>query len=135
MRRRRYDAKNGSFYLVRPDQHVAARWRSSMRRGPPTARPARPVTQDEHSHDTELDPNFRQPGTRYFRDFRRATTSTSCSSRRIATRLTTAPPSTRLIPLLANHIGDIGILREALERHAAPEEGGTQHLSRGTRRL
>ena len=72
----RYDARDGTVYLARPDQHVAragARsiWQHSRRRA------ARDVQRLNHWSMTvtlQLTPNFHQPDHRYHRDFRRAMT-------------------------------------------------------------
>ena len=64
----------------------------------------------------ELDPNFRQPGTRYFRDFSPGDDfyELLIEAHRDLPDEESAALNARLILLLANHIGDIGVLREAL---------------------
>ena len=64
-----------------------------------------------------LTPNFNQPGKRYFRafspgdDFYEALIETHRDLSDVQSALLNA----RLVLLLANHIGDIGVLREAMK--------------------
>ncbi len=64
-----------------------------------------------------LTPNFNQPGKRYFRafspgdDFYEALIETHRDLSDVQSALLNA----RLVLLLANHIGDIGVLREAMQ--------------------
>ena len=64
-----------------------------------------------------LTPNFTEPGKRYFRafspgdDFYEALIETHRDLSDVQSALLNA----RLVLLLANHIGDIGVLREAMQ--------------------
>jgi hypothetical protein len=64
-----------------------------------------------------LTPNFNEPGKRYFRafspgdDFYDALIETHRDLSDVQSALLNA----RLVLLLANHIGDIGVLREAMQ--------------------
>jgi hypothetical protein len=64
-----------------------------------------------------LTPNFNEPGKRYFRafspgdDFYEALIETHRDLGDVQSALLNA----RLVLLLANHIGDIGVLREAMQ--------------------
>jgi hypothetical protein len=63
-----------------------------------------------------LDPNFREDGKRYFRDY---TPGDDFYQALIAmhqglTEEQSAVVNAKLILLLANHVGDIGVLREAM---------------------
>ena len=64
-----------------------------------------------------LTPNFNEPGKRYFRafspgdDFYEALIETQRDLSDVQSALLNA----RLVLLLANHIGDIGVLREAMQ--------------------
>jgi hypothetical protein len=64
-----------------------------------------------------LTPNFSEPGKRYFRafspgdDFYEALIETHRDLSDVQSALLNA----RLVLLLANHIGDIGVLREAMK--------------------
>ena len=64
-----------------------------------------------------LTPNFNQPGKRYFRafspgdDFYEALIETHRDLSDVQSALLNA----KLVLLLANHIGDIGVLREAMQ--------------------
>ena len=64
-----------------------------------------------------LTPNFNEPGKRYFRvfspgdDFYEALIETHRDLSDVQSALLNA----RLVLLLANHIGDIGVLREAMK--------------------
>lgn len=64
-----------------------------------------------------LIPNFNEPGKRYFRafspgdDFYEALIETHRDLSDVQSALLNA----RLVLLLANHIGDIGVLREAMQ--------------------
>jgi hypothetical protein len=64
-----------------------------------------------------LTPNFNEPGKRYFRafspgdDFYEALIETHRDLSDVQSALLNA----RLVLLLANHIGDIGVLREAMQ--------------------
>jgi hypothetical protein len=64
-----------------------------------------------------LTPNFSEPGKRYFRafssgdDFYEALIETHRDLSDVQSALLNA----RLVLLLANHIGDIGVLREAMQ--------------------
>jgi hypothetical protein len=61
-------------------------------------------------------PNFHEPGTRYFRDFSPGDDfyELLISTHRELTDEQSAQVNAKLILLLANHIGDLSILREAL---------------------
>ena len=67
-------------------------------------------------------PNFGQPGTAYLNaytpgdDFYEALIDAHCGLSDEASRLVNA----RLILLLANHIGDLGVLRQALDAARQP---------------
>jgi hypothetical protein len=104
---------------VRPDQHVAARWRAfdPPECAPPSpAQPATPEPQGTcHAPATPAQP--RRTRQRYFRefspgdDFYEALIETH---RDLSDEQSEALLNARLILLLANHIGDIAVLREAL---------------------
>jgi hypothetical protein len=64
----------------------------------------------------QLDPNFREPGRRYHRDFSPGDDfyQMLIDSHRDLSDAQSALLNARLILLLANHIGDLSVLREAL---------------------
>jgi Protein of unknown function (DUF2783) len=63
-----------------------------------------------------LEPNFREPGKRYFRDFSPGDDfyEALIDTHRDLTDEQSATVNATLILLLANHIGEISILREAM---------------------
>lgn len=63
-----------------------------------------------------LEPNFREPGKRYFRDFSPGDDfyELLINTHRDLTDEQSARLNAKLILLLANHIGDISVLREAM---------------------
>ena len=64
-----------------------------------------------------LEPNFREPGKRYFREFSPGDDfyELLIETHRDLSDEQSAMVNARLILLLANHIGDISVLREALQ--------------------
>jgi hypothetical protein len=64
----------------------------------------------------ELNPNFREPGKRYIRDFSPGDDFYEhlIEAHRDLSDAQSALVNAKLILLLANHIGDIAVLREAL---------------------
>ena len=62
------------------------------------------------------DPNFREPGKRYFRDFTPGDDfyQALIELHRDLSDEQSAVVNAKLILLLANHVGDIGVLREAM---------------------
>lgn len=62
------------------------------------------------------DPNFHEPGKRYFRDFTPSDDfyQSLIDMHRDLSDEQSTHANARLILLLANHIGDIGVLREAM---------------------
>ncbi len=63
-----------------------------------------------------LEPNFHQPGQRYFRDFSPGDDFYQCliDLHRGLSEEQSALVNAKLILILSNHIGDIGLLREAM---------------------
>ena len=63
-----------------------------------------------------LDPNFREPGKRYFRDFSPGDDfyQSLIDMHRDLSDEQSALVNAKLILLLANHIGDIAVLKEAM---------------------
>jgi hypothetical protein len=63
-----------------------------------------------------LQPNFAEPGTRYFRDFSPGDDfyDALIETHRGLTHEQSAMVNAKLVLLLANHIGDIAVLRTAL---------------------
>ncbi len=63
-----------------------------------------------------LEPNFHEPGKRYFRDFSPGDDfyESLIDAHRGLTDEQSATLNAKLILLLANHIGDIAVLREAM---------------------
>lgn len=62
------------------------------------------------------DPNFHEPGKRYFRDFTPGDDfyQSLIDMHRDLNDEQSAQANARLILLLANHVGDISVLREAM---------------------
>lgn len=65
-----------------------------------------------------LEPNFNEPGSRYFRDF---SPGDDCyqlliDAHRDLSDEDSALLNAKLVLLLANHVGDIAVIREALQR-------------------
>lgn len=77
---------------------------------PLTASPAAPAA------TLTLSPNFREAGRRYFRDFSPGDDfyEALIETHRDLSDEQSERVNARLILLLANHIGDIGVLREAM---------------------
>ena len=63
-----------------------------------------------------LQPNFHEPGKRYFRDYSPGDDfyELLITTHRDLTDEQSAHLNARLILLLANHVGDVSVLREAL---------------------
>jgi hypothetical protein len=118
----RYDLQPGTTYLARPDQHVAARWRGLRRRqGARPPWPAPPATPELNKETSTMplntQPNFCEPGKRYFQCLfaRRRLLRALIDTHRDLSDEQSAMVNARLILLLANHIGDIAVLREAMQ--------------------
>ena len=64
----------------------------------------------------QLQPNLHEPGQRYFRDFSAGDDfyEALIDTHRDLTDEQSEQVNARLILLLANHIGDIGVLRQAM---------------------
>jgi hypothetical protein len=64
----------------------------------------------------KLEPNFAEPGKRYFRDFSPGDDfyQLLIDAHRDLTDEQSAMLNAKLVLLLANHVGDIGVIREAL---------------------
>ena len=64
-----------------------------------------------------LDPNFREPGKRYFRDFTPGDDfyESLIDMHRDLSDEQSVLVNAKLILLLANHIGDIAVLKEAMK--------------------
>jgi len=65
-----------------------------------------------------LEPNFNEPGHRYFRDFSPGDDfyQLLIDAHRDLTDERSALLNAKLVLLLANHIGDLAVIREALQR-------------------
>ena len=65
----------------------------------------------------KLEPNFHEPGRRYFRAFTPGDDfyESLIEMHRDLSDEQSAMANAKLILLLANHIGDIGVLREAMQ--------------------
>ena len=65
----------------------------------------------------QLQPNFREPGQRYFRDFSPGDDfyEALIEAHRDLSDEQSERLNARLVLLLSNHIGDISVLKEALE--------------------
>ncbi|GAB4218422.1 MAG: FAD-dependent oxidoreductase [Rhodoferax sp.] len=124
----RYDAREGSVYLMRPDQHVAARWRAFDAEAVRTAvaratgnlaasaQPAAAAQPALAPAPLNLQPNLREPGKTYFRDFTPGDDfyQALIDTHRDLSDAQSALVNAKLVLLLANHIGDIGVLRQAM---------------------
>ncbi len=121
---RRYDGQPGTCYLLRPDQHVCARWRqvehdallTALRRALGMidvqwrAAPGEPQRQ---AAQLVTDPNLAQPDDVY---------ASLLEMHRDLSDAQSQAANAQLILLLANHIGDTAVLRQAmaLARAAVP---------------
>ncbi len=121
---RRYDAQPGTCYLLRPDQHVCARWReverdallAALRRALGMidvqwrATPAEP---EPPAAQLVTEPHLAQPDDVY---------ESLLEMHRDLSDAQSQAANAQLILLLANHIGDTAVLRQAmaLARAAVP---------------
>jgi hypothetical protein len=66
----------------------------------------------------KLEPNFSEPGRRYFRDFSPGDDfyELLINAHRDLSDSDSALLNAKLVLLLANHVGDLTVLREALQR-------------------
>lgn len=73
-----------------------------------------------------LEPNFAEPGKRYFRDFSPGDDfyQLLIDAHRDLTDEQSALLSAKLVLLLANHVGDLAVIREALQRAREDVAGG-----------
>jgi 3-(3-hydroxy-phenyl)propionate hydroxylase len=123
----RYDGRPGTCYLIRPDQYVAARWRqfdaakveAALQRSlGRTVTPAKAAIQHPSPLPTALDASLRPPAAPLnrqpnlpdpdgFYDELIASQRGQCDEQADALLA-------RLVLILANHIGDRAVLRDAL---------------------
>jgi hypothetical protein len=73
-----------------------------------------------------LEPNFAEPGHRYFRDFSPGDDfyQLLIDAHRDLSDEQSALLNAKLVLLLANHVGDLGVIREALQRAREDVAGG-----------
>ena len=73
-----------------------------------------------------LEPNFAESGCRYFRDFSPGDDfyQLLIDAHRDLTDEQSALLNAKLVLLLANHVGDIAVIREALQRAREDVAGG-----------
>ena len=71
-----------------------------------------------------IEPNFREPGKRYFRDFSPGDDfyQLLIDTHRGLSEEQSAMVNAKLILILSNHIGDISVLREAMQMSRADVE-------------
>ncbi|CAM8649867.1 Protein of unknown function DUF2783 [Oxalobacteraceae bacterium] len=71
-----------------------------------------------------IEPNFREPGKRYFRDFSPGDDfyQLLIDTHRGLSEEQSAMVNAKLILILSNHIGDISVLREAMQMARADVE-------------
>jgi hypothetical protein len=72
-----------------------------------------------------LEPNFAEPGRRYFRDFSPGDDfyQLLIDAHRDLSDEQSALLNAKLVLLLANHVGDVGVIREALQKARADVAG------------
>ena len=73
-----------------------------------------------------LEPNFAEPGRRYFRDFSPGDDfyQLLIDAHRELTDEQSNLLNEKLVLLLANHVGDLAVIREALQRSREDVAGG-----------
>ncbi|KAA6129314.1 FAD-dependent monooxygenase [Cupriavidus cauae] len=121
---RRYDGQPGTCYLLRPDQHVCARWRQAEHDALLTALRralgmldvqwrAAPAEPQPPAAQLVTEPNLAQPDDVY---------ESLLEMHRDLSDAQSQAADAQLILLLANHIGDTAVLRQAmaLARAAVP---------------
>ncbi len=103
----RYDARPKTCYLMRPDQHVCARWRGirSRRRARCDLARDRQCRKGRAMGALITDPNMAAPDDFY---------EELIGLHRDLTEEQSALVNAKLILLLANHVGDRDVLREAM---------------------
>ncbi|TWG85980.1 3-(3-hydroxy-phenyl)propionate hydroxylase [Cupriavidus gilardii J11] len=117
----RYDGRPGTCYLLRPDQHVCARWRvpranllhDALRRALALAAPAvrdETPARDDAQPALRIEPNLQQPDEFY---------EALIDMHRELDAAQSHAANAQLILLLANHIGDAAVLRDAMARARA----------------
>ena len=102
----RYDGAPGAVYLIRPDQHVAARWRAFDAAKIERAIARACAAGRRAPLPLNLNPNIPDPDGFY---------QELIDSQRDFSQAEAEMMNCRLVLILANHIGDREILREALK--------------------